>query len=84
MPSKFRICNFSRVSKISGFVGIKVRIREIPVLDKLQFLHVLLSAVLPVVKQIHCEQCYEVELEKKLRGKMHFKVSLSLLTALQC
>ncbi|KAK7269348.1 hypothetical protein RIF29_22073 [Crotalaria pallida] len=48
--------------------SIKVRIREIPVLDKLQYLHVLLSSVLPVVKQIHREQCFEVELEKKLRG----------------
>ncbi|XP_015939790.1 E3 ubiquitin-protein ligase JMJ24 [Arachis duranensis] len=48
--------------------SIKVRIREIPVLDKLQYLHSLLSAVLPVVKQIHQEQCFEVELEKKLRG----------------
>ncbi|KAK2456570.1 lysine-specific demethylase JMJ25 [Trifolium repens] len=48
--------------------SIKVRIREIPVLDKLQYLHVLLSSVLPVVKQIHHDQCFEVELEKKLRG----------------
>ncbi|GAY57421.1 JmjC domain-containing protein JMJ24 [Citrus sinensis] len=47
---------------------IKVRIREIPVLDKLQHLYCLLSAVLPVVKQIHQIQCSEVELEKKLRG----------------
>lgn len=36
----------------------------------------LLSSVLPVVKQIHREQCFEVELEKKLRGKSHFKVYL--------
>lgn len=47
---------------------IKVRIREIPVLDKLQYLYCLLSAVLPVVKQIHQIQCSEVELEKSLRG----------------
>lgn len=47
---------------------IKVRIREIPVQDKLQYLHCLLSSVLPVVKQIHYEQCSEVELEKRLRG----------------
>ncbi|CAH2038511.1 unnamed protein product [Thlaspi arvense] len=47
---------------------IKVRIREIPVLDKLQYLHRLLSAVLPVIKQIHLDQCTEVELEKRLRG----------------
>ncbi|TXG49050.1 hypothetical protein EZV62_024925 [Acer yangbiense] len=47
---------------------IKVRIREIPVLDKLQYLHCLLSAVLPVIKKIHQIQCSEVELEKRLRG----------------
>ncbi|XP_011023658.1 PREDICTED: lysine-specific demethylase JMJ25-like isoform X2 [Populus euphratica] len=45
-----------------------VRIREIPVLDKLQYLHCLLSSVLPIVKQIHHEQCLEVELEQRLRG----------------
>lgn len=49
-----------------------------PVLEKLQYLHVLLSSVLPVVKQIHHEQCYEVELEKKLRGKMHSMSSFCL------
>lgn len=38
-------------------------------LDKLQYLYCLLSSVLPVVKQIHQQQCAEVELEKKLRGK---------------
>ncbi|OMO68776.1 hypothetical protein CCACVL1_19834 [Corchorus capsularis] len=47
---------------------IKVRIREIPVLDKLQYHYSLLSSVLPVVKKIHQEQCFEVELERKLRG----------------
>lgn len=35
----------------------------------MQYLHCLLSSVLPVVKQIHHEQCSEVELERKLRGK---------------
>ncbi|GFZ02979.1 JmjC domain protein JMJ24 [Actinidia rufa] len=47
---------------------VKARIREIPVQDKLQYLHCLLSSVLPVVKQINREQCFEWELEKKLRG----------------
>ncbi|XP_052204649.1 E3 ubiquitin-protein ligase JMJ24 isoform X2 [Diospyros lotus] len=47
---------------------IKIRIREIPIQDKLQYLHCLLSSVLPVVKDIHHEQCSEVELERKLRG----------------
>ncbi|OMP03318.1 hypothetical protein COLO4_10492 [Corchorus olitorius] len=46
----------------------EVRIREIPVLDKLQYHYSLLSSVLPVVKKIHQEQCFEVELERKLRG----------------
>ncbi|KAG5541472.1 hypothetical protein RHGRI_021331 [Rhododendron griersonianum] len=46
---------------------VKARIREIPVQDKLQYLHCLLSSVLPVVKQIHHQQCFEVELERKLR-----------------
>ncbi|XP_062143885.1 E3 ubiquitin-protein ligase JMJ24 isoform X2 [Alnus glutinosa] len=52
--------------------SIKVRIREIPVLDKLKYLHCLLSSVLPVVKQIHHEQASEVELEKRLHGSDMF------------
>ncbi|KAL6553250.1 hypothetical protein OROGR_007092 [Orobanche gracilis] len=47
---------------------IKARIREIPAKDKLQYLYCLLSAVLPIIKQTHSEQCSEVELEKRLRG----------------
>ncbi|XP_057797479.1 E3 ubiquitin-protein ligase JMJ24-like [Salvia miltiorrhiza] len=47
---------------------IKARIREISAQDKLQYLYCLLSAVLPIVKRIHAEQCFEVELEKRLRG----------------
>lgn len=47
---------------------IKARIREISVLDKLQYLYLLLSSVLPVVTRINRDQCAEVELEKKLYG----------------
>ncbi|XP_004232827.1 E3 ubiquitin-protein ligase JMJ24 isoform X2 [Solanum lycopersicum] len=47
---------------------LKARIREIPAQNKLQYLYSLLSAVLPVVKHIHNQQCFEVELEKRLRG----------------
>lgn len=46
----------------------KVRIRKIPTQDKLQYLHSILSSVLPIVMQIHHDQCLEVELEKKLRA----------------
>ncbi|KAK9056327.1 hypothetical protein SSX86_027417 [Deinandra increscens subsp. villosa] len=47
---------------------IKGKIREIPAQDKLEHLFCLLSSVLPVVKQIHFDQCSELELERKLRG----------------
>ncbi|KAJ9131422.1 hypothetical protein P3X46_035082 [Hevea brasiliensis] len=65
-PACRGICNCKVC--LQGDNMIKVRIREIPVLDKLQYLYCLLPSVLPVVKQIHHEQCSEVELEKKLRG----------------
>lgn len=51
---------------------LQVRIQGIPVLQKLQYLYRLLSAVLPVIKQIHLDQCTELELEKKLRGEPEF------------
>ncbi|KAK8701594.1 hypothetical protein V6N13_019981 [Hibiscus sabdariffa] len=51
---------------IRGDNMIKVRIQEIPVLDKLQYHYSLLSSMLPVIKKIHQEQCFEVELERKL------------------
>ncbi|KAL8511443.1 hypothetical protein ACS0TY_018013 [Phlomoides rotata] len=47
---------------------IKARIKEIQAKDKLQYLYCLLSAVLPIVKRIHAEQCSEVKLEKRFRG----------------
>lgn len=48
---------------------LQVRIQAVPVLDKLQYLYRLLSSVLPVIKQIHLDQCTELELEKRLRGE---------------
>ncbi|XP_011023660.1 PREDICTED: lysine-specific demethylase JMJ25-like isoform X4 [Populus euphratica] len=65
-PACRGICNCRGC--LRGDNMVKVRIREIPVLDKLQYLHCLLSSVLPIVKQIHHEQCLEVELEQRLRG----------------
>ncbi|XP_050222946.1 E3 ubiquitin-protein ligase JMJ24 [Mercurialis annua] len=65
-PACRGICNCKAC--LRGDNMVKVRIREIPVLDKLQYLYCLLSSVLPVVKQIHQEQCFEVELEKKFHG----------------
>ncbi|KAF2316912.1 hypothetical protein GH714_042253 [Hevea brasiliensis] len=65
-PACRGICNCKVC--LRGDNMVKVRIREIPVIDKLQYLYCVLSSVLPVVKHIHHEQCSEVELEKKLRG----------------
>ncbi|KAL3851301.1 hypothetical protein ACJIZ3_013183 [Penstemon smallii] len=47
---------------------LKARIRELPAKDKLEYLCGLLSAVLPMIKKIHSEQCSEVELENRLSG----------------
>lgn len=52
------------------FFLFKARIKDIQAKDKLQYLYCLLSAVLPIVKRIHAEQCSEVELEKRLQGMM--------------
>lgn len=78
-----RMCNSLKthlisVSLVFSFVsygdagnhGLQVRLREIPVLDKLQYLYSLLSSVLPVVQQIHYRQLSEVEVEKRLQGKI--------------
>lgn len=51
----------------------QVKIREIPIKEKLEYLYCLLSSVLPVAKRIHREQCSEVEFEKKLRGDLLIK-----------
>lgn len=57
---------------------LQAKLREIPALDKLRYLYCLLSSVLPVVKQIHQQQCAEVELEKKLYGNsLMFHIYLS-------
>ncbi|KAE8651612.1 lysine-specific demethylase JMJ25 [Cucumis sativus] len=65
-PACRGICNCRAC--LRGGNLIKVRIREIPVLDKLQYLYCLLSSVLPVIKQIHAQQCFEVEVEKRIVG----------------
>lgn len=47
---------------------IKNKIQEMASLDKLRYLHRLLSFLLPVLKQIHSEQCFELELEARVNG----------------
>ncbi|KAL5983831.1 hypothetical protein ACLOJK_017926 [Asimina triloba] len=47
----------------------QISLQAITGLDKLQHLHHLLSLVLPVLKRIHSEQSFELEVETKARGK---------------
>lgn len=76
MDRKLRLAWFYDLTTLRN--EFQVRIREIHVLDKLKYLHCLLFSVLPVVKQIHHEQAFEVELEKKLQGKMPMLLQLKL------
>lgn len=57
---------------------LQVRIQAVPVLDKLKYLYRLLSSVLPVIKQIHLDQCTEIELEKRLRGEHEFLFTVTV------
>ncbi|KAK3015538.1 hypothetical protein RJ639_006669, partial [Escallonia herrerae] len=59
-------CNCKACLRSDNF--IKVKIREIPIQEKLEYLYCLLSSVLHLVTRIHDEQCSEVELERRLRG----------------
>ncbi|MQL71967.1 hypothetical protein Taro_004286 [Colocasia esculenta] len=65
-PACRGICN-CRVC-LRGDNLIKDRIREMTSIDKLRHLHRLLSFLLPVLKQIHSEQCYELDLEIRVYG----------------
>lgn len=47
---------------------IKFRIRGIAATNKLQYFHCLLSSILPVIKNIHREQCLELGLEASFHG----------------
>jgi len=43
-------------------------VQEIPVVDKLRYLHCLLSYVLPVLKEIYSDQCFEIGVETRSSG----------------
>jgi lysine-specific demethylase 3 len=50
------------------FYTLKARVQEIPVVDKLRYLHCLLAYVLPVLKQIYSDQCFEIGVETRSSG----------------
>ncbi|TKV96146.1 hypothetical protein SEVIR_9G410200v4 [Setaria viridis] len=65
-PACRGICN-CRVC-LQGDNLIKARVQEIPVVDKLRYLHCLLAYVLPVLKQIYSDQCFEIGVETRSSG----------------
>nr|XP_029120456.1 lysine-specific demethylase JMJ25 isoform X2 [Elaeis guineensis] len=48
---------------------IKAKIQEIAPVDKLRYLHTLLAFVLPALKQIYAEQCFEIGVETRVYGQ---------------
>lgn len=60
------------------------KIQELASLDKLRYLHRLLSFLLPVLKQIHSEQCFELELEARVNGEFGCPFCFSLFCWISC
>lgn len=44
--------------------------QEISVVDKLKYLHSILAYVLPVLKQIYSDQCFEIGVETRAYGTL--------------
>ncbi|XP_078440742.1 jmjC domain protein JMJ24 [Wolffia australiana] len=65
-PACRGICNCRTC--LRGDNVIKARIKEMSSMDKLRHLHRILSFVVPMLKQIHLEQCYELDLEIRVCG----------------
>ncbi|CAN6320013.1 unnamed protein product [Urochloa humidicola] len=65
-PACRGICNCKVC--LQGDNLIKARVQEIPVVDKLRYLHCLLAYVLPVLKQIYSDQCSEIGVETRSSG----------------
>ncbi|KAJ1297154.1 hypothetical protein BS78_01G356300 [Paspalum vaginatum] len=53
---------------LQGDSLIKARVQEITVVDKLRYLHCLLAYVLPVLKEIFSDQCFEIGVETRSSG----------------
>ncbi|EMS68276.1 Lysine-specific demethylase 3B [Triticum urartu] len=62
-PACRGICNCKVC--LQGDNVIKARVQEISVVDKLKYLHSILAYVLPVLKQIYSDQCFEIGVETR-------------------
>lgn len=65
-PACRGICNCKVC--LQGDNLIKARVQEISVVDKLKYLHSILAYVLPVLKQIYSDQCFEIGVETRAYG----------------
>ncbi|XP_066393200.1 E3 ubiquitin-protein ligase JMJ24-like isoform X2 [Miscanthus floridulus] len=65
-PACRGICNCKVC--LQGDNLIKARLQEISVVDKLKYLHCLLVYVLPVLKGIYSDQCFEIGVETRSSG----------------
>ncbi|KAK8953324.1 Growth-regulating factor 1 [Platanthera guangdongensis] len=65
-PACRGICN-CRVC-LRGDNLIKAKVEGIAAIDRLGYLHSLLAFILPVLKQIHSQQCLEISMEKRIYG----------------
>ncbi|VAI05673.1 unnamed protein product [Triticum turgidum subsp. durum] len=65
-PACRGICNCKFC--LQGDNLIKARVQEISVVDKLKYLHSILAYVLPVLKQIYSNQCFEIGVETRAYG----------------
>jgi hypothetical protein len=66
----FIICG-RKISHIleTGILYMQVRMQETDNTEKIRYLHYFLSMALPVLKQIHREECLEQEVEAKIQGE---------------
>ncbi|KAJ3699912.1 hypothetical protein LUZ61_003617 [Rhynchospora tenuis] len=65
-PACRGICNCQIC--LQGDNLIKAKVQEMDGMEKLKYLHRLLVYVLPVVKQIYADQCFEIGVEAKVHG----------------
>ena len=70
--------NFSIFDFSSLYEFCQARIQEISSMEKLRHLHRVLSFLFPVLKRIHSEQCYELDLEIRVNGVKILFVTSSL------
>ncbi|XP_074589340.1 E3 ubiquitin-protein ligase JMJ24 [Curcuma longa] len=65
-PACRGICNCRICLQADNLV--KAKIHEMPAIDKLRYLHSLLKFILPILKNIYRDQCFEIGVETRAYG----------------